>query len=107
MHVGVEKAIAHGVAQERLDHDAAKLRQVVALLGQRGAVGRRRALDPFECARVLGGVTGSSTAGARKSVSSLVFSAISDSAAASSRKSISTLTERASVSTTSAAALGE
>ena len=46
-------------------------------------------------------VRSQSTAGTRKSGSSLVFSAISESAAASRRKSISTITERRSVSTTS------
>ena len=46
-------------------------------------------------------VRSQSTAGTRKSGSSLVFSAISESAAASRRKSISTVTERRNVSTTS------
>ena len=46
-------------------------------------------------------VRSQSTAGTRKSGSSLVFSAISESAAASSRKSISIMTERRNVSTTS------
>ena len=46
-------------------------------------------------------VRSQSTAGTRKSGSSLVFSAISESAAASSRRSISIATERRSVSTTS------
>ena len=46
-------------------------------------------------------VRSQSTAGTRKSGSSLVFSAISESAAASRRKSISTSTERRNVSTTS------
>ena len=55
MHVGVKKAVAHGVAQERLDDGAAKLRQVVALGGERRAVRQRRAVDPFQRQHVLGG----------------------------------------------------
>ncbi len=48
MHVGVEEAVAQRVAQEALDHVAAKRRQVEALGRKRGVVVERRAVDPFE-----------------------------------------------------------
>ena len=55
MHVGMEKAVAHGVAQERLNDDLSELRQVVAFRGERAAIRQRRAVDPFERQHVLRG----------------------------------------------------
>ena len=54
MHVGVEKSVAQGVTQERLDHLLAKLRQVETFGAQCIMIGEMRALDPFECQHVFG-----------------------------------------------------
>ena len=55
MHVGVEETVAHGVTQEGLDDDAAKVLQVVALGGERVDVGERDAIHPFEGQHLPGG----------------------------------------------------
>ena len=48
MHVGVEEAIAQRVAQEGLHQRAPERRQIEPARFQRGAIGERRAVDPFE-----------------------------------------------------------
>ncbi len=55
MHVGVEEAVAHGVAQEGLDDVAAELRQVESPGAQRRLIVERRAVDPFEREHVARG----------------------------------------------------
>ena len=47
MHVGVEEAVAQGVAQERLDELAAERADVEALRRQPLGIAERRAVDPF------------------------------------------------------------
>ena len=101
MHVGMEEAVAQRVAQEGL-HQRARRAPAGRARAPRARRDRRAA-----CRRSIRAsarpraVRSQSTAGTRKSGSSLVFSAISEIAAASSRRSISMVTERASVSTTS------
>ena len=48
MHVGVEEAVAHGVAEEGLHQPRAELFQIVALRRERVAIGDRGAVDPFK-----------------------------------------------------------
>jgi hypothetical protein len=48
MHVGMEKAVAHGVTQEGLQHMGAELLEVVAFRRHALEIGERRAIDPFE-----------------------------------------------------------
>ena len=48
MHVGMEEAVAHGMAQEGLHQPRAERLHVVAGGGKRVAVGDRDAVDPFE-----------------------------------------------------------
>ena len=55
MHVGVKEAVAHGVAQKRLDDDAPEVREVGAGLLQTVDIGQRNPVDPFERQHVLGG----------------------------------------------------
>ena len=55
MHVGVKEAVAQGVAQEALGHDARQVLQVDALGFERGMVRQMRAVDPFERQHFLGG----------------------------------------------------
>ena len=47
VHVGMEKAVAHRMQQEGLDHLCAEPLHVVARIGKRGAVGSGNALDPL------------------------------------------------------------
>ena len=54
MHVGMEEAVAQRVAQEGLHHRAAELLEVEALRHQRLAIGKARALHPFERQHVAG-----------------------------------------------------
>ena len=55
MHVGVEKSVAQGVAQETLDHVAAERRQIETARFQRGAIVERRAVDPLQRQHVTRG----------------------------------------------------
>ena len=55
VHVGVEEAVAHGVAQERAQHREAERLEVVAGGLQRGVVGDRDAVDPFQRQHAPGG----------------------------------------------------
>jgi hypothetical protein len=55
VHVGVKEPVAHGLAQEVLDHGPTKLRQIETLGDQRAAIRQRRAIDPFEREHVLAG----------------------------------------------------
>ena len=48
VHVGVKEAIAHGVAQERLQRGEAQFPQIVAGGFQGCVIGNRDAVDPFE-----------------------------------------------------------
>jgi hypothetical protein len=48
MHVGVEKSVAQGMAQEGLHQGAPERRQIRDACREPGAVGERRAVDPFE-----------------------------------------------------------
>ena len=55
VHVGVEEAVAHGVAQERAQDREAQRLQVVAGGNKRGAIRDRHAVDPFQRQHALGG----------------------------------------------------
>ena len=48
MHVGMEEAVAHGVAQEDLQQPRAERLHIMAFRAQRLAVRNRHAVDPFE-----------------------------------------------------------
>ena len=101
MHVGVEEAVAQRVAQEGLHQRAAERRQVEPARCERGAVGQRRAVDPFEREHVARGALPVDRRHAEVRIVLRVVRASRRCAAASSRRSISIVTERASVSTTS------
>ena len=100
MHVGVEEAVADGVAQERLDHGAPERRPVEARRLDGRHVVQADAVDPRDGQHVAGGQL---PFGLRHAEIGIVpvFSASSETAAASRRRSISTETERASASTIS------
>src|SRR5215471_9697805 len=46
MHVGMEEAVAHGVAEKGLDHRTPEMAQVVTFGRQRCPVAERRGVDP-------------------------------------------------------------
>ena len=48
MHVGMEEAVAHGMAKEGLHQPRAERLQIVAGGTQGGMIGNRDAVDPFE-----------------------------------------------------------
>ena len=55
MHVGVEEAVAHRVREEAAQDDEAELAAIVAGGVERGVVGDRDPVDPFERQHALGG----------------------------------------------------
>ena len=55
VHVGVEEAVAHGVAQERAQRREAERLEIVARGFQRGVIGDRDAVDPFQRQDAAGG----------------------------------------------------
>ena len=55
MHVGVEKAVAHRVAQEAADHRQSESLEIEPASGERRVIADRRAVDPFERQHALGG----------------------------------------------------
>ncbi len=97
MHVGVEEAVAQRVAQEGSGSPRGRARAGRGPGFERACDRTARVPSIHSSVSTSWAVRSQSTAGTRKSGSSLVFSAISDSAAASSRRSISIATERASV----------
>ena len=74
MHVGVEEAVAQRVAQEGLDHRAAERRQVEALAPRALARSLSGVPSIHSSVSTSRAVRSQSTAGTRKSGSSLVFS---------------------------------
>ena len=100
MHVGVEKAVAHGMAQEGLHQPRAERLHVVAG-GRKRRRGRRSGCRRSIRASARAARSASNRPSARGSPRRLaMFSAISEMAAASMRRSISMATDFASVSTT-------
>ena len=66
VHVGVEEAVAHGVAQEGAQDGEAQRLQVEAGGAQRGVIRDRDAVDPFQRQHALASVRRQSTSGTRK-----------------------------------------
>ena len=99
MHVGMEEAVADGVAQEALDDRVAERHQIEARLPQcfdiRHAACHRSTRWSGRAARL----SAQSTVGRRKPGSSLVFSAISAMAEASMRRSSSSFIDCSSIAT--------
>ena len=100
MHVGVEEAVAHGVAQEGLQHLAADRLEIIALGRDALDVRQRNAVDPFERQHLASRAVPVDAGHANLRIVGDIV-ANSEAAAASRRKSVSSLTVRASVSTTS------
>ena len=101
VHVGVEEAVAQGVAQERLDQRARQRWRIEPEFG-RDAPGSASgdAVDPLHRHHFARRAVPVDRRRAKVGIVAARFSTNSDAAAASSRKSISIRTERASVSTT-------
>jgi hypothetical protein len=97
MHVGMEEAVAHGMAQEVLHHRVGELIEVVPC-GAQPSISDILIPSTHSSVSTSRPVRCQSTFGTRKPGSSLVFSPSSESAAASSRRSISILVDCASVS---------
>ena len=97
VHVGVEEAVAERLVEEGSASPcaASRLQVVPGRVDRARDRSMRDAVDPFDGQHAARRCGSQSTAGTRKSGSSLVFSASSDAAAASRRRSISHRDRRA------------